>query len=54
MKKRNNLAIYVLGIICLLLFIAFISVELYVWITYTDVPVSELPIWVIIFMFGRR
>lgn len=31
-----------------------IAVEIYIWVTYANVPVEELPAWVIFFMFGRR
>ena len=31
-----------------------IAVEIYVWVTYSNTPVEELPAWVLFFMFGGR
>lgn len=36
------------------LVLGFIALEIYVWVTYANTPVSELPSWVIFFMFGGR
>ena len=38
----------------LLAIIGLVVLEIYVWITYANTPVSELPGWVLFFMFGGK
>lgn len=40
--------------ISVLIVCALIGIEIYVWITYRNTPISELPMWVLFFMFGGR
>ena len=48
-------AVLVIGIVLLLLAIlALVGIEIYVWVTYSNTPVSELPAWVLFFMFGGK
>lgn len=54
--KRNHFSatlLYVLliGLLAIIV-IGFVAVEIYVWVTYANVPISELPAWVLFFMFG--
>lgn len=44
----------VIGIVCILLCLAFVGVEIYVWVTYANTPASELPAWVLFLMFGGK
>nr|DAI57299.1 MAG TPA: accessory secretory protein [Caudoviricetes sp.] len=45
----------VIGIVILLLaIVALAGVEIYVWVTYSDTPASELPAWVLFWMFGGK
>ena len=54
-KDRISAAILVIGIVILLLAIlALVGVEIYVWATYSNTPVSELPAWILFFMFGGK
>lgn len=47
--------IRVVGIIFFVLaVVGCIAVEAYVWLTYADMTASELPAWVLFFMFGQR
>ena len=52
MKERGPWTIFliVLVIIC----IAAIAFEIYLWVTYGDTPVGELPSWVLFFMIGGK
>ena len=43
------LAVIVIGFILFL-----IGMEIYVWVVYGGKPVSELPSWVLFFMFGGK
>lgn len=29
-----------------------IGIEIYVWVTYANVPITEIPSWALFFMFG--
>ncbi len=31
-----------------------IGIEIYVWVTYANTPISEIPIWALIFMLGGK
>ena len=42
------------GIMVILLGLAFIGVEIYVWVTYANTPASELPAWVLFLIFGGK
>ena len=44
----------VVGIMVILLGLAFVGVEIYVWVTYANTPASELPAWVLFLMFGGK
>ena len=44
----------VVGIMVILLGLAFIGVEIYVWVTYANTPASELPAWVLFLIFGGK
>lgn len=34
--------------------VGLIVVEIYVWVTYGNKPIDEVPIWVLWFMFGGK
>lgn len=42
----------IVGILIGLIIGAFIGTELYVWVQYGKTPITELPSWVVFFMFG--
>ena len=44
----------VVGIVVILLGLAFFGLEIYVWVTYSNTPTSELPAWVLFLMFGGK
>lgn len=44
----------VIGIVVILLALAFVGVEIYVWVTYANTPASELPAWILFLMFGGK
>lgn len=44
----------VIGIVIILLCLAFVGVEIYVWVTYANTPASELPAWILFLMFGGK
>nr|DAL05317.1 MAG TPA: hypothetical protein [Caudoviricetes sp.] len=52
--KISSVISVVIGIVILLLAIALAGVEIYVWVTYSDTPASELPAWVLFWMFGGK
>lgn len=56
-KKRFDCGIFYLLIMIILAVLVFgglIATEIYVWITYSNTPISEIPLWALIFMFRRR
>lgn len=53
--KISSVISVVIGIVILLLaIVALAGVEIYVWVTYSDTPASELPAWVLFWMFGGK
>ncbi len=61
MKKRFNrerlysiMVIFVAIVLPILISCGLIATEIYVWVTYGNLPVSDIPTWALIFMFGRR
>lgn len=54
MNKLSNILVLIVVIIGVLLLLGLVAVEIYIWITYANTPINELPSWVIFFMFGGR
>ena len=52
MKEKGPGIIFL--ILFIIIFIGFIIFEIYLWVTYGDTPVGELPSWVIFFMIGGK
>ena len=52
--KIRAIMTVVTGIVVILLGLALVGVEIYVWVTYANTPASELPAWVLFFMFGGK
>lgn len=50
--KNINWAL-VLVIMQLLLIVGVIAFEIYVWVRFGSLPVTEIPAWALFFMFGR-
>ncbi len=48
MKK---LLLYLFSLIGVLVTIAFIGIEIYVWLTYATAPAGEIPTWALVLMF---
>ncbi|MCR5350087.1 MAG: hypothetical protein K6E20_03745 [Acholeplasmatales bacterium] len=36
----------------IILVLSIVAIEIYVWVTYGDKPVDEIPLWALWFMFG--
>jgi len=53
MNKLSNILVLIVAIIGVVLLLGLIAVEIYVWITYANTPVNELPSWVVFFMLGK-
>ncbi len=58
MKKRKSIFENIFLISMVLLFILFvcgiIGIEIYVWTTYGNTELSDIPLWALFFMFRRR
>ena len=54
MNKLSNILVLILAIIGVLLILGLVAVEIYVWITYANTPINELPSWVVFLMFGSK
>lgn len=57
MKKKSFLeTLFLIAMIVLFVVVVggLISIEIYVWVTYANTPISEVPLWALIFMFRRR
>lgn len=56
MKKRKLSTIgYYIGIALLaVLILGSISLEIYLWVTYSKVPITDIPAWALFFMFGKK
>ena len=48
------MVIFVAIVLPILISCGLIATEIYVWVTYGNLPVSDIPTWALIFMFGRR
>ena len=44
----------IVSVLIVLIIGAFIGIEIYVWVQYGKTPITELPSWVVFFMFGGR
>ena len=44
---------FILGFIVLVIVISFIIFEVYLWVTYGNKPIEEIPLWVLWFLWGR-
>ena len=56
MKKIDRDTIFwsVMFFFLIALAIGAIAVEIFVWITYGGKPVTEIPSWALVFMFGGK
>ena len=58
MREREDIITKIIGIffivMMVLLALAMIGIEIYIWVTYANTPVEELPSWVLFFMFGGK
>lgn len=53
MKNRiSKLPKYILFALLTLIIIAYVGIEIYVWVTYGGKPIDEIPAWALWFMFG--
>ena len=41
-------------ILCVLIAVGFIAFEIYVWVRYGSLPITEIPAWALFFMFNRN
>lgn len=54
-KDKISAVLSVIGIVLVLLAtFALAGIEIYVWVTYSNTPASELPAWVLFWMFGGK
>lgn len=60
-KKRYNadsikgiILMFTVAILFISIFGGLIATEIYVWTTYSNTPISEIPMWALIFMFRRK
>lgn len=55
MKRSKNIFSNILILVMILLAVAIIggliATEIYVWVTYANTPVGEIPAWALFFMF---
>jgi len=51
--KNINWAL-VLVIVQLLLVVGIIAFEIYIWVRFGSLPVTEIPAWALLFMFGKN
>ncbi len=42
------------SIIIFLIIISFIVLEIIVWVMYGNLPINEIPVWALLFMFGGK
>lgn len=58
MEDRQDILVKIIWVFITVILVAtilgLIGTEIYVWIKYANTPISELPAWVIFFMFGHR
>lgn len=55
-KRKEKLTTFLYLISYLVIFaivIAFIIFEVYLWMTYGNKPIEEIPLWVLWFLWGR-
>lgn len=53
-NKAENIILGIFIAIIILIFLSVIGIEIYIWITYANTPINELPSWVVFFMIGGR
>lgn len=56
MKRKSilgGLISIIMIIIPIIIAAGLIGVEIYIWSTYGDLPVNEIPAWALFFMFRR-
>lgn len=53
--KDNLVAVLYIAccVVCWLLLIGFIAMEVIAYVIYGDKPVTEIPAWALLFMFGK-
>lgn len=51
MNKFLKLLEIILIILLVIIVIGGLIIELYVWVNYSNTPIEELPLWVVLFMF---
>lgn len=44
---------FILGFIVLVIVSLFIIFEVYLWVTYGNKPIEEIPLWVLWFLWGK-
>lgn len=57
MKRKIKDTLYLIAYFGIIIFFValmcgLIGVEIYVWVTYGDAPITEIPAWALFFMFG--
>ena len=50
---NNKIISFMLGFIILVILILLIVFEVYLWVTYGNKPVEEIPFWVLWFLWRR-
>ena len=53
-NKLGNIIAYIIAIMLVAIVLGLIGLEIYVWVRFANVPVNELPAWVLFFMWGVR
>lgn len=51
---KSNLFLLICTLPMIIILGSFITIEIYVWVTYGKMPLDEIPLWALIFMFRRR
>lgn len=53
MKRKEKRIEFILGFIVLVIVSLFIIFEVYLWVTYGNKLIEEIPLWVLWFLWGK-
>lgn len=58
MKKTKQIMettfLWLFIVFCILVLVAFIGLEIYLWVEYGSKPLGEIPAWALYFMCGKN
>lgn len=51
-ERKEMLGLILIFATAFVILAGFTTVEIYVWVKYGNLPITEIPSWAILFMFG--